>query len=109
MAVTLHLNVSAAAWAADPAMQAKVIAAVAAAAGVPASGVQVVSVVPLVGGGARRGLDDGAGATVTLHAEGAEGFEGLEGRLAEAHPRLRGARAVWRHGSRVRALHAPEE
>ena len=28
----------------------------------------------------------------------------LEDRLAEAHPRLRGSRALWRHGSRVRAL-----
>jgi hypothetical protein len=111
MTVTLQLGVTAAEWMANPDMQARTIAAVAAAAGVPASSVQVMGVVPLsaAGGPGRRRLDDGAGATVTLHAEGAEGFEGLEERLAEAHPRLRGARAVWRHGSRVRALHAPEE
>jgi hypothetical protein len=140
MTVTLHLGVTAAAWAADPVMRAQAIAAVAAAAGVPPSSVQVMAVMPLdadgnparrrLGDGAegfeglapplatrnpmgdvpapgRRRLDYGEGAAVTLQVEGAEGFEGLERRLADACPSLRGARAMWRHGSRVRALHDP--
>jgi hypothetical protein len=106
MTVTLQLGVTAAAWMADPTMQARAIAAVAAAAGVPASSVQVVGVIPLsaAGNSGRRRLDDGAGAEVTLQVDGAEGFEGLERLLADACPSLRGARALWRHGSRVRAL-----
>jgi hypothetical protein len=107
MTVTLQLGVTAAAWAADPVMRAQAVAAVAAAAGVPPSSVQVMAVMPLdaEGNPARRRLDYGEGAVVTLQVEGAEGFEGLERRLADACPSLRGARALWRHGSRVRALH----
>ena len=106
MTVTLQLGVTAAEWMADRDMQARAIAAVAEAAGVPASSVQVMGVVPLSapGNSGRRRLDDGAGAEVTLQVDGAEGFEGLERRLADASPSLRGARALWRHGSRVRAL-----
>lgn len=119
MQVTLQLGMSIDTWLGDAGLRSQALLAVATAARVSAGSVQVANVVPLIGpgGAARRRLlamplgDDGGsggggmGVAVRLSVAGAEDFDGVEARLAAAHPRLRGARAVWRHGSRVRALH----
>lgn len=49
------------------------------------------------------------GLSVVLLVRGAESFERLDAHLAAAHRALRGARAEWRHGSRVRVLHRPAD
>lgn len=109
LSVSVRLKISFGVWLSPTgsALRAKLVQAVADAAGVPASSVRVDQVSPYISSGAARRRLLGGEVTLSMRVHGAERLEDVHGRL-DRHAELKGRASVhWKRADRLQVLPAP--